>query len=328
MRYIELLETINDVLYHSTSVPAAIKIISDNSFKLSKLTKDEMFAKIKNFPFYMSTSRTKSGSYINTLNEGVTFNLNKQKLKQKFQIYPVNYFRDRDVASESEDRIYSSVSSFNAIPYIMEIHAFSKSTKSLSLLKGLCETNNIQIWFYDSKKDWKFQLKTKAVTIQNNKDFNIPSPKAESPISKYMNLLKNPDISLLLDISQRPEWHQNFIVKTIDHNSSPKFEWYDDCIKFENLLRSYKLKDVKSFLDFVVLKYKDIIKPKDQYINKQSKITSFSELKTYLDSIDPSKSEKWFGSITKYYKTGKSEVSYLNSEGIDTFNDVNEFLGI
>jgi hypothetical protein len=131
MRIYDLLvEGATAILYHMTSVQAAIHILQDGEFKLASSigsSVEEKWAP-KGQHYFLSTSRSKRGDYARHPGKSaVMFVLDGQRLGQRYKVKPVDYWEGMwrnvpDRTSETEDRVFSK---YNAIPidqHIISVH--------------------------------------------------------------------------------------------------------------------------------------------------------------------------------------------------------------
>lgn len=170
-----LSEKISDTLYHYTSIVPAITILKDGKFELTITTSDENRFKVKNYPYFLSTARTKSGDYFRTVgNIAVTFNLDKNKIKNNYVITPIDYWERMWLSthgpgkehrtSETEDRIFSNKSYIPIDNIVTSMHVYvgnykqNESTSSqVNTLIKLAESRNIPCYIYFNRSAWQTQ---------------------------------------------------------------------------------------------------------------------------------------------------------------------------
>jgi len=119
-------ESVSDIVWHISNSP--LEILKTNKFSLGTETGPDSTKSGK--PFYLSTARSKTGSYSKSPT-GIMFKLNGSLLNQKFKGKPIDYWagsglKDRSKeTNEMEDRIYSSSPVIpNARKYIMGIYCW------------------------------------------------------------------------------------------------------------------------------------------------------------------------------------------------------------
>ena len=176
-----------DILYHITGISAAAKIVSTDKFHLKPNEGTDAEAMLSKAAYYLSTTRTKIGSYSrqSIYSYSVVFVLDGRKIGQTYKIAPVDYWetlkdaepyntdnayvkrRDRN---ESEDRVLASKPTIPAFKYIKEIHASVNDKKHLLFaLKKAALLHKIPIWFYENTKDLLMLDKRKAVQVKFDK---------------------------------------------------------------------------------------------------------------------------------------------------------------
>lgn len=182
-----LAEGISDIVYHSTYIERAGAILKMDKFKLSTSigTDSEEHLATKGKFFFFSTTRNKLGGYSLSPSDGqVMFVLDGRMLSNNYSGAPVDYwgpeFRKIQPASgEAEDRIYHTKPYIeNASKYIKEIHVLlpkglewqwadqaDQRNRYVRELYKLALQKKIQIFFYDDKKFYLLQAKTKAIDV-------------------------------------------------------------------------------------------------------------------------------------------------------------------
>jgi hypothetical protein len=140
MKVEELFEGISNVLYHSTGIMQAASIIEDNRFILSADFAKDAEMKSGKPMFYLSTTRSRAGSYHNSensmFNGTVIFVLDGRKLAQTYAGKPVDYWGDSfrnehgvPLNDEMEDRIFSPTRTIPALKYIMSVDIMMKEPR-------------------------------------------------------------------------------------------------------------------------------------------------------------------------------------------------------
>ncbi len=169
---------LSNVLYHITTITAAASILTKDRFELkpSEGTLAEQSLNAKSKPYYMSTTRIRTGGYSqgNIYNKSVVLVLSGTKLAMKYAGGPIDYWgllsypdeASRAKRYEAEDRIFSE-SPFiaPAHKYIVEVHAhINDRDVELFQLKKACLIHKIPIWFYTNAKDLLLLDTKKAVS--------------------------------------------------------------------------------------------------------------------------------------------------------------------
>ena len=121
---------ISDIVYHSTRISAAEKILKENRFALTFVHGSDDATNPKNKYYYLSTTRSKLGSYHLGDRLGVLFKLDGTKLRNKYIGNPVDYWgrefrKIQPSRNEMEDRVWSDDPFIEpADKYIAEMHVF------------------------------------------------------------------------------------------------------------------------------------------------------------------------------------------------------------
>lgn len=172
MKFIEILEGATDVLYHYTNLNSAADVFAAGAFRLSTSlgTEAELALQPKGYPYYFSTTRSKTGSYHSSTGaNAVMFVLDGRWFQQRYPVKPVDYWggiagSDRD---EAEDRVYSRE---NEIPLggVRAVHILFREaggTESSLLRKILiaAKTQGIETHVYDNPTAWRLQNTSKAL---------------------------------------------------------------------------------------------------------------------------------------------------------------------
>ena len=176
---------ISDVVYHFTQIGYATEILEDNKFALTFVSGADDNNNFKNKYYYLSTTRSKTGSFHRDSNIGVLLKLNGVKLRNNYVGNPVDYWgrEFRKVAphkNEMEDRIWSDKPFIEpAIKYIDEIHIYfigNESMKSdkiyndqmkraLRKLLLLAKKNRIPTYIYTDSQSANLLDKRKAIPL-------------------------------------------------------------------------------------------------------------------------------------------------------------------
>lgn len=176
-----------DILYHITGLRAASQIVTTNKFHMKPNEGTDAEAGLSKAAYYLSTTRTKIGSYSrqSIFQYSVVFVLDGRKIGQRYKIQPVDYwetlkeaepyntdnaYHSRRDRNESEDRILSTRPTIPALLFIKEIHAcVNDKTHLLFVLKKAALLHKIPIWFYEEPKDLLMLDKRKAVDLKFDK---------------------------------------------------------------------------------------------------------------------------------------------------------------
>jgi arsenate reductase-like glutaredoxin family protein len=178
----EALAGISDILYHATQIPNATNILKENKFTLTFVSGADDAQKPQTKYYYLSTTRSKLGSYHAGTRIGTILVLDGRKLSHNYVGNPVDYWgrEFRKVApskNEMEDRIWSDKPFIKpAAKYIKEIHILFliESYDNEDVEKGWLKTllleaykHNIPAFVYTDKKAAATLNKAKATPIDD-----------------------------------------------------------------------------------------------------------------------------------------------------------------
>lgn len=168
-------EGASDILYHKTSIDAALDILRTGEFKLTSSIGSDIEASmaIEGMPYYLSTTRTKVGDYHRYVGDSAAmFVLDGRKIGNNYKVEPVDYWNrmwqhSRDRTRESEDRIYSKTNTMST-RYVTELHVLlqSQSDNRSEVARQLliaAKTRGIKTYLYDDEKAWRLQDTRKAL---------------------------------------------------------------------------------------------------------------------------------------------------------------------
>jgi hypothetical protein len=114
MKLQQLLEALSSIVYHATTLDSAFNIIKDGKFILSNSIGNRIEAKHApdGYPYYLSTTRSKTGAYHSGGDYKVVFVLDGNFYNQHHKSNPVSYWGGRAKhRDEAEDRIFSKTNS-------------------------------------------------------------------------------------------------------------------------------------------------------------------------------------------------------------------------
>lgn len=270
MRYIELLkERISAVVYHYSPMYAALEIFKKGEFLLtSSVGTDEEKFELKNRKFFMSVARSLTGSYHQSASSGVMFNLDGNKLNQRYAGKSVDYFGDRE---EMEDRIFSHTNTIPIKGNVSSVHVlYSTRTTPKSTLETIhskCKEYGILCYFYNERDYWLKQIKSKAISFD---DIELSSKSEKNADPAFQN--KNAGlIEVLSEILVFPpeKWkaeHRQFLKQLTGTNkgsvwdkieagmieaSKPGTVGYEATVKVVRFMRSKRLPKLKDLVKYV-----------------------------------------------------------------------------
>jgi len=164
---------LSDIVYHFTSITAATNILTENVIKLTFISGADDVNKPDKKYYYLSTTRSRVGSYHTGHYVGVLLKLNGRKLRDNYVGGPVDYWGPefRKVApskNEMEDRLWSDKPFIkDAIKYIDEVHVYFD--------------NKVGIEDYDKRQIRKLLIEAKKKGIPT---FVYPTQKAANLLDK------------------------------------------------------------------------------------------------------------------------------------------------
>src|SRR5690625_3388144 len=171
MRIETILEGITDIVFHSTSINGATRILESNRFALTPaFTKgSETSLNPREKLFFLSTARTRTGAYhVDNRYSGVLIVLDGRKLSHNHHGRAIDYWGEdfrkaRKGGYEEEDRIFSDKPFIdNASQYIKSIDILETRwedesfTDNFEILKvvTLGKSMGVDVRIYDSRQDW------------------------------------------------------------------------------------------------------------------------------------------------------------------------------
>ena len=187
-------EGATDVLFHYMTAAAAVRTLADSHFSLESSTGtgvEEKWAR-KGLPWYLATTRSKVGDYhVQQANgSGVMFDLNGQKLGQRYRTIPMDYWEGMwhhsagTRTSESEDRVLSPTHNIPLQPYVTGVHFFLKPLKDtekdewnidrhnfraneIKTAIDLAQQQGIPVALYNDKTSWMLQDVRKRLPLDS-----------------------------------------------------------------------------------------------------------------------------------------------------------------
>ena len=204
LKYFLIWESASDIVWHFSNNP--LSILKTNKFSLG--TEIGPDSTKSGYPFYISTARSKTGSYSENP-RGIIFKLNGRLLNANYKSKPVDYWagsgiKSRDLGShEMEDRIYSKNPIIpNATKYILEIQCWidekygynSVYTHYIKRVEDLANKLDIPIVVYSSY-DHFIMNKNPKKSITEIVDL---SKIEQSPSYKFKNHTRKKNIRYIL----------------------------------------------------------------------------------------------------------------------------------
>lgn len=164
LKEIFLTEALSPVVYHFTDFRNFHSILSKNAFYLAPTFASNEYSMSKGKTYYMSTARTRTGSFLAGRQEGVLMVLDGRRLSQRYGGTPVDYYGGSTTGmgmSEQEDRIVSNKDSIpNAMSYMLGVDILVETSdrRKLSLAVAnakILQSKNIPFRIYTNFNDWR-----------------------------------------------------------------------------------------------------------------------------------------------------------------------------
>lgn len=286
-----LSEKLSEILYHSTKLPNLLNILQKNSFILTPSIgsdSEEKYQTKKDKTYFLSLSRSKTGSYHKDYPNTVLLVLDGDKLNQNFYGKPIDYwdtFPDQK-RSEMEDRLFHDKPTIqNASKYIDEIHILIKAKweeeipneyiREILQAKLMAKKLNIPFYIYDDSKDFKNLNKENSISIDK-----LPRPKkSESdPFRRFSHRRKPKYFDEIFELLNKNEYNK------LSRNAKDKLD------KLSGFYKNETINSIKSDVNNLRRQYqnRDVI---DRLIKemKKRKLYSIEELASYL--VDKYESE-------------------------------------
>lgn len=163
-------EGLSPIVYHYTNIWAGENIVTSGEFELSSTlgSIEEQYAP-KGYPYFLSTTRTKTGGYHNRIGDSaVMFVLDGTYYNQRYPARSVDYWLNRDpsksggFAHEAEDRLFSRTPTI-PIDGVRSVHVLldledkpepNRYTKIRKLLVA-AKRRGIPAYFYTEEIAWR-----------------------------------------------------------------------------------------------------------------------------------------------------------------------------
>lgn len=279
-------ETLSKIVFHFSPLPAAANILKTGNFELaSSLGSVEQQYAPKNYPYFMSTTRTKHGGYHSNTTSGypgVLFVLDGNWFNNRYPSKAIDYWENRNPKSsrdrhhEAEDRVFSKEPKI-PIDGVISVHVFvplddapNKKAWARQIMLN-SKLRKIPAYYYTNKRDWE--------NLDIRKSQPISSLKGQEHVSGYrlthkgymrpwVELMFQPDKNSLSDRAKKLiynmgiDYYRKDIVKELLNdlsnsrkpNSGPDRE---NSIKLIKYMRDNKLEKVSDLVDHLYDKWKN-----------------------------------------------------------------------
>jgi len=270
MRFIEFIaERVSAMVYHYSPMNAALKILESGNFLLTSSTgTDEEQHEYKNKKFFMSVTRSLTGGYHQSMGSGVMFNLDGNKLNQRYAGKSVDYFGDRE---EMEDRVFSDSNTIPIKGNVTSVHVLysprATTMQQLRQIQKVCEARNLPCYFYDSREGWLRQSKVKRVEFDSINLSNTGKNASDtSDENRYTGMLEVLSEILTLPREKQNDEHRQLLSKLTGPSkanwwdkieagmieaSKPGINGYDATVKIVRFMRTKKLAKLPNLVNYV-----------------------------------------------------------------------------
>lgn len=289
MRLLDLFEAASSILYHSTSLYNAAKILETKRFNLaaSAGTSAEVEHQPKGTYYFLSTTRSKIGDY--TLKsfyaDGVVINLNGQWLNNRYKAKPIDYWGRDWNKDEMEDRVFSRKPVLplpkDATDLITAIHVLFRQEKLHSddlrpyfLRKLLLNAKLLQIpiYVYNNPEKWLAQDTSKAIdprTLVSYPEKNMPSKPYQSRLKDYLKVWRelyfkndrktiSPEAKKILYSIQFDMYKKDEINSLSAEIHNVKTKNNEGLIKLLKIFKELNIQTAKQYVDYLADKWDKI----------------------------------------------------------------------
>ncbi len=283
-----LAESLSRVAYHYTNTMAALKILQSGEFQLSSaLGSVEQQYMPKGRPYFMSTTRTKTGGYHQGgMRRGVLFVLDGNWFNQRYKSGPLDYWGNRGTgmrASEAEDRVFSAEPTI-PVDGVTAIHVFlnireddpEQQAHDQSIVRELliaAKTRGIATYFYNDHAAWLALDTRKTADIKQLTGSRKPSwyrpMRRRSYMQNWLELMQATAQNQLSKDADHTRYNLNYDYDRIeaakalanDMSNARKpdaGQERDDAVKIIRYMQQHRLNTIADFVNHVADKWKKI----------------------------------------------------------------------
>jgi len=265
---------------------AALKILKSGEFQLSSaLGSVEQQYMPKGKPYFMSTTRTKTGGYHQGgMRRGVLFVLDGNWFNQHYKSGPIDYWGNRGTgmrASEAEDRVYSSEPTI-PIDGVTAVHVFlnvreddaEQQAHDSSIVRELliaAKTQGIPTYFYNDKDSWLALDTRKTADVGQLTGSRKPSwyrpPRRRSYMQNWLELMQATAQNQLSKDADHTRYNLNYDYDRVeaakalanDMNNARKpdaGQEREDAVKIIRYMQQHRLNTIPEFVDHISAKWK------------------------------------------------------------------------
>lgn len=285
----ELFESLSRVAYHYTNTMAALKILKSGEFQLSSaLGSVEQQYMPPGRPYFMSTTRTKTGGYHQGgMRRGVLFVLDGNWFNQRYRSGPIDYWGNRGTgyrASEAEDRVYSAEPTI-PIGGVTAVHVFlnvegedtEQQAHDQSIVREIliaAKTQGIPAYFYTDKAAWLAMDTRKTADVSQLTGSRKPSwyrpMRRRSYMQNWLELMQAQAQNQLSKDADHTRYNLNYdydreeAAKALANDMSnarkpDSGQDRDDAVKIIRYMQQHRLNTMRDFVDHIAAKWKGIV---------------------------------------------------------------------
>ena len=285
----QITESLSRVAYHYTNPMAALKILNSGEFQLSSaLGSVEQQYMPPGRPYFMSTTRTKTGGYHQGgMRRGVLFVLDGNWFNQRYRSGPIDYWGNRGTgmrASEAEDRVYSAEPT---IPTggVTAVHVYlnvkqddaEQQAHDQSIVRELliaAKTQGIPAYFYDRHDAWLAMDTRRTADVGQLTGNRKPSwyrpMRRRSYMQNWLELMQARAQNQLSKDADRTRYNLNYdydreeAAKALANDMSnarkpDSGQDRDDAVKIIRYMQQHRLNTMRDFVDHIAAKWKSIV---------------------------------------------------------------------
>lgn len=283
-------ESLSRVAYHYTSTLPALKILKSGHFALSSaLGSVEQQYMPQGRPYFMSTTRTKTGGYHQGgMRRGVLFVLDGNWFNQHYKSGPIDYWGNRGHIigrpSEAEDRVYSSEPTI-PIGGVTSVHVFfdaeneddeKQRAHDQSIIREIliaAKTKGIPAFYYTDKNAWLAMDTRRTANVSQLTGRREPGwyrpMRRRSYMENWIELMNAKAQNQLSKDADKTRYNLNYgydreeaaraLANDMSNARKPDSgQERDHAVKIIRYMQQNRLNTIKDFVDHIAAKWKAI----------------------------------------------------------------------
>ena len=290
-----LAESLSRVAYHYTSTLPALKILKSGNFELSSaLGSVEQQYMPTGRPYFMSTTRTKTGGYHQGgMRRGVLFVLDGNWFNQHYKSGPIDYWGNRGTSlrpSEAEDRVYSAEPTI-PIGGVASVHVFfdaeneddaKQRAHDQSIVREIliaAKTRGIPAFYYTDKSAWLALDTRRVADVRQLTGRREPSwyrpMRRRSYMENWIELMNAKAQNQLSKDADKTRYNLNYDYDrdeaaralAVDMSNARKpdaGQEREHAVKIIRYMQQHRLNTIRNFVDHIAAKWKAITTPVKQ----------------------------------------------------------------